>query len=343
MSEPFADAAPGIAFIYSDETFAAHVREAIDAKVHIVYQASAADLDAARLSATRAAAALVNLDGSSNGDKLEEVTAVLSAAGVPVVFNDAEISRGLDGWARARWARHLLAKLRGSRDFDPPRPDAERPGIDARGSDGDPIAVSPQAGTDSVATPLDEVLVADPAAASRPLSRQEIESLVADFPSAEPDADDGTIRLAAMIDERLAETDAASEVQATPWETAAQIGEAVIEAGPDQEPETESPQATPEDRAQDETTGEPAPEMPSADTWRLVEAHEPVASAPPDRAAATSAEPFTGSLSGLELMPLEDATPAKVKRASDGTEMRLESGKPDSAGQEPASRKGDAA
>src|SRR5579875_329972 len=132
MSEPFAGAAPGIAFIYSDESLAVHVREAIDAQVHIVYQASTGELDAQRLTATRVAAALVNLDSSSNADRLDQLAAVLDAAGVPVVFNDAEISRGLDGWARARWARHLLAKLRGSNDFYPPRPDAAAPRVRCR-------------------------------------------------------------------------------------------------------------------------------------------------------------------------------------------------------------------
>jgi two-component system chemotaxis response regulator CheB/chemosensory pili system protein ChpB (putative protein-glutamate methylesterase) len=42
------------------------------------------------------------------------------------VFNDAQASRSLDGWDRARWARHLAAKTLNSDTIDPPRPEHAR-------------------------------------------------------------------------------------------------------------------------------------------------------------------------------------------------------------------------
>src|SRR5579883_1273586 len=297
MSEPFAGAAPGIAFIYSDESLAVHVREAIDAQVHIVYQASTGELDAQRLTATRVAAALVNLDSSSNADRLDQLAAVLDAAGVPVVFNDAEISRGLDGWARARWARHLLAKLRGSNDFYPPRPDP-------------------------TAMPLDDADAADPGIASRPLSPREIESLVADFPVVEVGSDEGTAALSALVDARLAELEPVPEP--APWETAARIGETVIE------PEASAPvEAKPASAATamppGTATEEALPDLPAADMWRLVEDHETVISAAD--AAAKPAPVFTGALADLELVPIEEVAPAKAGRTIETVEMRLEAAK----------------
>jgi two-component system chemotaxis response regulator CheB/chemosensory pili system protein ChpB (putative protein-glutamate methylesterase) len=41
-----------------------------------------------------------------------------------VVFNDGQASRRLEGWDRARWARHLAMKVLAMGDADPPRPPA---------------------------------------------------------------------------------------------------------------------------------------------------------------------------------------------------------------------------
>jgi chemosensory pili system protein ChpB (putative protein-glutamate methylesterase) len=43
-----------------------------------------------------------------------------------VVFNDAQASRELIGWDRARWARHLAVKVLAMGDIDPPRPEDAR-------------------------------------------------------------------------------------------------------------------------------------------------------------------------------------------------------------------------
>ncbi|MGN6191507.1 MAG: hypothetical protein ACTHM4_05110, partial [Rhodanobacteraceae bacterium] len=112
---------PRIALVFGDEAAVAHVREAMAGHVEIEYASAAVDFDAARLASAGVASALVNLDG---GDWLETVESALHAAGIAVVYNDPEMSQSLEGWSRARWLRHLVAKLRGSRDVDPPRPEA---------------------------------------------------------------------------------------------------------------------------------------------------------------------------------------------------------------------------
>lgn len=63
---------------------------------------------------------LVNLepDIADFSEQLERLLQV----DVPVVFNEAEVSRQLGGWDQARWARHLIAKIRGISDVLPPPP-----------------------------------------------------------------------------------------------------------------------------------------------------------------------------------------------------------------------------
>jgi hypothetical protein len=163
---------PRIALVFGDEAAVAHVREAMAGHVEIAYASAAADFNAARLASAGVASALVNLDG---GDWLETVELALHAAGIAVVYNDPEISQSLDGWARARWLRHLIAKLRGSRDVDPPRPEAmsrvatiETPAVDV---DESAFAISVE--TTGTASPA--------AVVELPLSSEEIETMTVDF------------------------------------------------------------------------------------------------------------------------------------------------------------------
>ena len=150
-ASPMPSARPRVALVFGDAASAAHLRDAVAGHAEIVYDTPASEFDAARLVESQARAALVNLDGC---DWLDSVEARLRETGVAVVFNDPEISRGLEGWAQARWLRHLTAKLRGSSDYDPPRPAAS-------------VAVSAADMPDreTAALPMGE-----PAAAERPLS-----------------------------------------------------------------------------------------------------------------------------------------------------------------------------
>lgn len=172
---------PRIALVFGEEAKAAHVREAMAGQVDITYASTAADFDAARLASAGATSALVNLDGD---DWLDDVESALHAAGIAVVYNDPEISRSLDGWARARWLRHLVAKLSGSRDVDPPRPEAA-----SRVAAAGPAEVTaelPQVAAavdeSAAATAVDAAEAATPGAVVElPLSSEEIEAMTVDF------------------------------------------------------------------------------------------------------------------------------------------------------------------
>ncbi len=192
MADQAARALPRIAFVFGDASLAEHVRDAVTGYAEITYSVPAQDFDAARLADAQVASALVNVDG---GDWLDEVESRLGAAGVPVVFNDPGYSCGLDGWDRARWLRHLTAKLCGSQDFDPPRPaaGATEPAA-ALAEDVAPAAGEATAGNASVATNVADTAgdaVADEqpssssdAVAERPLSPREIETMTANFVAA---------------------------------------------------------------------------------------------------------------------------------------------------------------
>lgn len=119
MPDPMAPARPRVALVTGDADSAGPLRAAMADHVDVVYATTASEFDDARLRESGATAAIVNLDG---GDWLDAVERRLSDACVPVVFNDPDISGRLAGWEQARWLRHLTAKLRGSTDYDPPRP-----------------------------------------------------------------------------------------------------------------------------------------------------------------------------------------------------------------------------
>jgi hypothetical protein len=171
MPDRVFDELPRIALVYGREAAAAHVRDAVGEQLQVVYAASAGEFDVARMHGARASAALVNLD---DGDWLDAIETRLEQAGIAVVYNDPEISRDLEGWERARWLRHLVAKLRGSSDVDPPRPETARP----QAPDTHAI-VAPAAQIDAApeATPH----TSDATLAELPLSPEEIETMTVDL------------------------------------------------------------------------------------------------------------------------------------------------------------------
>lgn len=87
-----------------------------------VLEADIASCTSADVLASRPTVLLVNLP-----DSIEEHEPLLdelaSTPGLRVVFNDASITSTLTGWDRARWRRHLRAKLLGHVDDLPPRPE----------------------------------------------------------------------------------------------------------------------------------------------------------------------------------------------------------------------------
>lgn len=97
-----------------------------NAGVQIVAECRASALDAEAILGSGADAIVVNLDADL-ADLLDEVTDALDASERPVIYNDPTASSDLSGWDRARWMRHLSAKLKGNSDVTPPPP----PGAEA--------------------------------------------------------------------------------------------------------------------------------------------------------------------------------------------------------------------
>lgn len=313
---------PRIALVFGDEAAAAHLREALQADVEIAYAGDAGSFDAARMAAANVDAALVNLD---DGGGLDTVEALLDAADVPVVYNDPEISRGLEGWARARWLRHLLAKLRGSTDVDPPRPGQPAAGF---------AVPSAAASHDSRAPHHAGVF-------ERPLSPQEIETMTADFvqesagapagdmarsavadapapaavagalpdapePVQAPAVDDlevDTETLSAMIDARLADADSRLPSDSPEVWRVVEGGPATA-AAPAQAPESKSGSTPVEDAGRSD---EPSLSLPSLDDWQLVDTDAAPAPAPRREQQKNSDLALAESLAGLslELEPME--------------------------------------
>lgn len=218
---------PRIALVFGDEAAVSHVREAVTGHVDVVYAAPAGEFDVARCAG--ATAALVNLDG---GDWLEPVETNLDAAGIAVVYNDPEISQSLEGWARARWLRHLVAKLRGSRDVDPPRPDTlaqATPEPPAMPEPAAPIAENVPTVAAGVGAPARTAVV------ELPLSPEEIENMAADFVAGQESAPAPLVEAAAdagILSSKVSEQPPAALSPDTPIEFEAPLETPAMQAAP---------------------------------------------------------------------------------------------------------------
>ncbi|MCX7556547.1 hypothetical protein OS187_06885 [Xanthomonadaceae bacterium JHOS43] len=69
---------------------------------------------------------IVNLEDGVDDD-LDHLQVVFDDPAINVVFNDADVSRALEGWDLARWARHLAAKVLGTDLTMPPPPEGAQP------------------------------------------------------------------------------------------------------------------------------------------------------------------------------------------------------------------------
>lgn len=117
---------PAVALLFADADLGAHLREALgDLGARIVHAGPATEVRPGVLADSGADVVVVNLEAAEE-DHIEQLYDALSEGPFRVVFNDAEASRELSGWDRARWARHLAVKLLGYGDVDPPRPAGAR-------------------------------------------------------------------------------------------------------------------------------------------------------------------------------------------------------------------------
>lgn len=121
-----ADGTTAVALLFDDAGLSAHLREALVAQgARIVYESDLAAFAPAELVGSSADVVVVDLDDPSDAD-LDRLYDIVEGGSPRLVFNDADASRQLQGWDRARWARHLAAKLVGGDVLDPPRPDDAR-------------------------------------------------------------------------------------------------------------------------------------------------------------------------------------------------------------------------
>ena len=86
----------------------------------LVAEGDPAELDPGTVAGEKPSVVLVSLEPAIE-DALSRFDDLLAAPGVEVMYDDAEVTRQLDGWDLARWARHLAAKLVGG-DLLPPAP-----------------------------------------------------------------------------------------------------------------------------------------------------------------------------------------------------------------------------
>lgn len=162
--------APAVALLFDDAELGAHLREALRERgARIVHEGALGTLSREVIHGTGAQVVVVNLDDEA-ADGIDRLYDVIDGDHPRVVFNDAQASRGLDGWDRARWARHLAVKVLADGDIDPPRPaDAlavETPVVQ------EPVAVAAVAPVAAVA--LAETFE-EPAAEAEPATLAEIE------------------------------------------------------------------------------------------------------------------------------------------------------------------------
>lgn len=125
-----------VVLLFDDEQLGAHLREALQEHgARIVHEGGLGDLGRDLWTRVAADVVVINLDDGAD-EVMDRLEASLEGDHPRVVFNEAESSRALDGWARARWARHLAAKVLAQTDVDPPRPPAPAAAEAGQAADG---------------------------------------------------------------------------------------------------------------------------------------------------------------------------------------------------------------
>ncbi|WP_329742603.1 chemotaxis protein CheB [Dyella sp. A6] len=187
------NAVTAVALLFDDAELGGQLKAALDeCGARIVHEGGLADMDRQRLVASGAHVLVVNLDDDADEAVLDRLYGMIDGDGPRVVFNDAQACRGLDGWSRARWARHLAVKVLAAGDVDPPRPaDARAPDAHAGAGAGDrPSAVGDTPDDAALSPPSDPELHQDideqQAAAESASLAAELEELLAHDEPAEP-------------------------------------------------------------------------------------------------------------------------------------------------------------
>ena len=117
------EASIAVALLFDDVELGSHLRTALSEHgARIAHEGPISSFDVGKLRQAGVGVLVVNLDDSVDDAALDLIYELVASGDIPVVFNDAQASRGLDGWDRARWARHLASKALNNDTIDPPRP-----------------------------------------------------------------------------------------------------------------------------------------------------------------------------------------------------------------------------
>lgn len=120
MSVSETQAAPAVALLARPGAARERLREALShADVQLVLEDDPNSLEPQVLQQARPQFVVIALEAAIE-DALERLDAVLSAPGLILVFDEAELAARRDGWEAQRWGRHLAAKLHGHQQVLPP-------------------------------------------------------------------------------------------------------------------------------------------------------------------------------------------------------------------------------
>lgn len=118
-----AETAPAVVLLFDDGALGEQLRVVLQEHgARIVHEGALSSLNRQVLQDAGADVLVINLDDEDD-ETLDRLYETIEGDHPRVVFNDARASRELDGWDRARWARHLALKVLAVGDVDPPRPE----------------------------------------------------------------------------------------------------------------------------------------------------------------------------------------------------------------------------
>ncbi|MES9025225.1 chemotaxis protein CheB [Stenotrophomonas sp. BSUC-16] len=117
--------APAVALLARPGAARERLREALaHADVQLVLEDDPNGLEPQVLQAADPQFVVIALEAAVE-DALERLEAALSAPGLTLVFDEAELAARRDGWEAQRWGRHLAAKLHGHQQVLPPGAEEE--------------------------------------------------------------------------------------------------------------------------------------------------------------------------------------------------------------------------
>ncbi len=160
------DRPPAVALLFDDSELGGQLRAALHERgARIVHEGGVSGFSREVLQRVGADVLVVNLDDNAD-DALDRLYELIDGDQPRVVFNDAQASRALAGWDRARWARHLAVKVLAIGDIDPPRPEDTRAvdhGAEVASAQREAAVVAPE--EPPVAALLEPLLVSEAPAA----------------------------------------------------------------------------------------------------------------------------------------------------------------------------------